>query len=396
MRKAIPVLVALGIAAALAYAFWPKPLPVDIETVSQGPLTVTVDEEGKTRIKERYIVSAPLAGQLRRITLDPGDAIEAGKTLLAVIEPGDPALLDDRAIAEAEARVRANDAAVSQAQTSIQRARVALEYAQSDHKRARVLHERKQVTQEQLENAELLVRTRTEDLKAAEFALQIAQFELEQARAALLRARPNPSASADQSAFEIRAPINGRVLRVFQESAGIVTPGTQLIELGDPRDLEVEIDVLSSDAVKIRPGDRVIFEHWGGEQPLEGKVRLVEPAGFTKVSALGVEEQRVNVMADFVDPYEKREPLGDAFRVEARIVVWQGAGVTIVPASALFRQGDDWVVYRVNDARAHLTKVKIGHANANGAEVLAGLKAGDRVVTHPSDKITDDAKVVQR
>jgi HlyD family secretion protein len=397
MRRLIPVLVAVALVAGIAYAFWPKPIPVDMEKVEQGPLVVTVDEEGKTRIKERYIVSAPLAGQLRRIELDPGDPVAAGKTLLAVIEPTDPALLDERTLAETEARVKAAEANVAQAQTAVDRAKVALEYAQNDYRRTRSLHERKQATQAELEQNELLVRTRTEDLRASEFQLQIAQFELEQARAALLRASPsgNPM-SAEERKIEIRSPIDGKVLRLFQESAAVVAPGTQLLEVGDPRDLEVEVDVLSSDAVKITRGAKVLLEHWGGPKPLEGRVRRVEPAGFTKISALGVEEQRVNVIIDFEGPYEERETLGDAFRVEARIIVWEGENVVKVPAGALFRVDQDWAVFRVNGHRAHLTKIKIGEQNPDAARVIEGLTPGQIVISHPSDKITDGVRVTAR
>lgn len=397
MRRLIPVLVGIVIVAAIVYAFWPKPIPVDIEVVETGPLVVTVEEEGRTRIKEKYIVSAPLGGQLRRIELDPGDAVEAGKTLLAVIEPTDPTLLDERALAEAEARVRAAEANLEQARVSVERARVAVEYAQSDDRRIRQLREKRQATQEQLEQVELVVRTRAEDLRGAEFQAQIAQFELQQARAALTRTGPSEEGSEDlDRQIQIRSPINGKVLRVFQKSAAVVAPGAQLVELGDPRDLEVEVDVLSSDAVKIAGGDRAFLEHWGGPGALQGRVRRVEPAGFTKISALGVEEQRVYVIIDFEEPYENRESLGDAFRVEARIVVWEEPDVVKVPASALFRVGSDWAVFRVNDTKAHLTILRVGQQNPNEAQVLEGLQPGDRVIAHPGDKITDGVHVVER
>ncbi len=412
---------ALLLVAGLTYAFWPRPVPVDLGEVVRGDLEVTVDEEGKTRIKERYTVSAPLAGRLRRIELDPGDEVQAGKTLLAVIEPNDPALLDKRALAEAEARVKAADATLRQAAPRLEAARAGLEHAQNEFRRKRTLRERGGITESELEDAELLVRTRTEDLKAAQFAVQIAQFELEQAQAALVRSRPGAgeidstedgegtgnsddstattsesTASGTVPRIEIRSPIAGRVLHVFQESAGVVTAGTSLIEVGNPEDLEVEIDVLSSDAVAIKPGAQVRLVHWGGEFPLEGRVRLVEPAAFTKVSALGVEEQRVDVVVDFTDPPEKRAALGDGFRVEARIVVWQGKDVVKVPASALFRQGDAWAVFRVVGDRAVLTPIKLAHSNALEGEVLEGLAEHDVVVVHPSDTVVDGVKVTRR
>lgn len=396
MKRALPIAVGLIVVAAIVYALWPKPIPVDFDSVARGPMEVTVDEEGKTRIKERYVVSAPLAGRLRRIALKAGDRVEAGKTVVAVIEPSDPALLDVRSLAETAARVKAAEASARQAAPNLERAKTALEFAQSDHRRVRQLRERGGSTQQEEENVEMLVRTRTEEFKAAQFAEQIANYEFELAKAALVRSKPDGEASSDPTNFEIRSPIDGRVLRVLQESAGVVTPGTELITLGDPRDLEVEIDVLSSDSVAIKPGASVRFEHWGGEQPLLGRVRLIEPAGFTKVSALGVEEQRVWVLADFVDPPAKREALGDGYRVEARIVVWQRDDVLKVPASALFRQGDDWAVFRNVDGRAQLTHVKIGRNNGIEAEVLDGLADGDVVIAHPSDKVVDGIGIRQR
>jgi HlyD family secretion protein len=396
MKKALPITIGLAVVAAIVYALWPKPVPVDFESVARGPMEVTVDEEGKTRIKERYVVSAPLAGRLRRIALKAGDPVEAGKTVVAVIEPSDPALLDARGLAEAVARVKAAEATAAQAVPNLERAKAALEFAQSDHRRVRQLRERGGSTQQDEENAELQVRTHSEELKAAQFAEQIANYELELARAALVRSRTDGDSASEPTNFEIRAPIDGRVLRVREESAGVVTPGTELITLGDPRDLEVEVDVLSSDSVAIKPGAPVRFEHWGGEQPLLGRVRLIEPAGFTKVSALGVEEQRVWVLADFVDPPAKREALGDGYRVEARIIVWHSDDVLKVPASALFRQGDEWAVFRDVDGHARLTGIKIGHNNGIEAEVLDGLAEGDVVIAHPSDKVVDGIRVRQR
>ncbi len=398
MRKIVPFLVGGLILAALVYALWPKPLPVDMAEVTRGPMEVTVDEEGKTRIKERYVVSAPLAGRLRRITLHAGDPVEQGKTLLAVIEPSDPALLDARAGAEALARVRAAEAALAQAAPNRERAQLAMEFAQNEHRRVRQLREKSASSQQELDNSEMLARTRAEELKAAQFAEQIAEYELELAKAALVRSRPGGESDsvADTAKFEIFSPINGRVLRVIQDSAGVVTSGTQLLTLGDPRDLEVEVDVLSSDSVKVKPGALVRFEHWGGDHPLAGRVRLVEPSGFTKVSALGVEEQRVNVVADFADDPDERAALGDGYRVEARIIVWQQPDVLQVPASALFRQDDQWAVFKVAGGRAHLTPVEVGHNNDLAAEVLTGVAPGDIVITHPSDKVVDGVTVRQR
>jgi HlyD family secretion protein len=360
---------------------------VDETAVARGPLRVTVDEDGKTRIKERYVVSAPLAGRLQRIRPRPGDCVRAGKTQLAVLEPSDPPLLDDRARAEAEARVHVAEAGRRQAAPKLERARVAHAQAVSELKRMRRMAVGTEVSMQDLEAGEHKERMAQEDIKAAQFALQIADFELEQAKAVLKRTGPRSPGDMESWRFEITAPVDGRVLRVFQESLTVVTPGQQLLEVGDSADLEVEVDVLSADAVKVAPGAKVFLEHWGGDGPLLGQVRLVEPSGFMKKSSLGVEEQRVNVIIDFLDPPEKRSRLGDAYRVEARIVIWSADDVLKVPAGALFREGDDWAVYVVEDGRAQLRRVQVGRGNGLESEITAGLAEGDVVVLHPGDKV---------
>jgi HlyD family secretion protein len=396
VRKLLSGIVVLAVAAAIVYALLPKPALVDFGYVVSGPMDVTVDEEGKTRIKERYIVSAPLQAQLRRIELKPGDPVEAGKTLLAVLEPCDPALLDHRAKAMAEARVKAAEAAKRQSEANILRTKAALEFAKSEYQRATTLRRSSADTDTSFEQAEMMLRTRTEEHRVAEYAEQIAAFELEQARAALLQVDPMYSAGAASARFEIRSPVAGKVLNVFKESAQTVQPGTALLEVGDPTDLEIVVQALSSDAVAIKPGAKVRLEHWGGEVPLNGIVRRVEPSAFTKISALGVEEQRVNVLIDLVDPPEARPNLGDGFRVEARIVVWQRDQVNKVPISALFRHDNSWAVYRVEGGKIKRRNVKIGRTNAVEAELIEGISLGDAVVVHPSDKLSEDMAVQQR
>jgi HlyD family secretion protein len=383
------ILFALALLGALVYAFLPQPTSVEIAVIRRGPLQVTVDHEGRTRIKERYVVSAPLSGRLLRVELHPGDPIKAHETILASIAPADPALLDPRARAEAEARVKAAEAAQRRAQPDLERARAGDQMARSDLERAQQLRGSGAISNQEFEAAQLKAHTAAEELKSAEFALQIANFELEQARAVL-----NPGEQLDGHArFEIRSPVNGEVLRVFQESESFVQPGTQLVEVGDPRDLEMEIDVLSTDAVKIKPGDKVIVEHWGGPAPLLGRVRVVEPAAFLKVSALGVEEQRVNVIADFVSPPEKRASLGDAYRIEVRIVISEAENGLKVPAAALFREGEHWAVFVAEGSRARLRIVEIGRRNDLEAEVLKGLREGDNVITYPGDRLRDGLRI---
>lgn len=393
LLQLIAVVVVVGL---LGYSFWPRPLEVDAARAVRGSLRVTVDEDGKTRIKERYIVSAPLAGRLQRIALRAGDPVMAGETLLAVIEPSDPDLLNDRSRAEIEARVKAAETTRKQAVPKLEHARIAHELSVKELRRISNMVVGRETTAQDFDSAVHKKRMANEDLKAAQFALQIADYELELARAALTRTRPRSPGDADSWRFEIHAPVRGRVLRVFQESAAIVTPGKQLLEIGDPNDLEIEVDVLSSDAVKIAPAARVILEHWGGEKPLLGQVRLVEPSGFMKRSALGVEEQRVNVIIDFLDPPEKRRRLGDAFRVEARIVIWSANDVLKVPSGSLFRRGEDWAVFAIEEGRAQLRRVEVGRSNALETEITSGLEEGAAVILHPGDKIQPGSRVTPR
>ncbi len=397
-RKLLLVLAVAGIAALLGVGLMPAALDVDVATVTRGSIRVTVDQDGKTRIRERYVVSAPLAGRLLRIELEPGDSVEAGRTTLAVIEPRDPELLDARAIAMAEARVRAAEAALQKAGTVRRQAAANQADAERDLKRERDMAKTQAATISAVEDAELLLRIRGEEVRSARHAEEIAQFELDQARAALIRSRPitngESTGSGDSSwTFGITAPVDGRVLRVFQESTAVVTAGTPLIELGDPSDLEVEIDVLSRDAVRVPTGAAVLLEQWGGEAPLAGRVDRVEPSAFTKVSTLGVEEQRVNVIVRLMDPPTARRQLGDGFRVEARIVVDEADGVVKAPTSALFRSGGEWAVFAVVDGKAEQRAVQLGLQNGLEAEVTEGLAEGDEVVVHPGDDVADGVGV---
>lgn len=386
----------LALVALVVYAFLPKPIAVDIAPVVRGAMRLTIDEDGRTRVKERYVVSAPLAGRLQRITLKAGDEVRTGNTLIAVIEPVDPMLLDERTRAQAEARVKAADSARAQAAAILERARAAHALAKTELERVRQLIADKIATQRELDNATAAERAAAEELKAAQFAAQIAEFELEQAKAVLMTARPRSTQDAENGKFEIHSPVNGRVLRVFQESATVVQPGTPLVAVGDPTDLEVEVDVLSADAVKIPANAKVILEHWGGDRPLTGRVRRVEPAAFTKISALGVEEQRVWVIIDLADPPETRAKLGDGYRLEARVVIWENDNVLKVPSGALFRAGNGWAVFVAQGKRAALRPITIGKNNGLEAEALAGLSEGDRVLVHPSDKVRDGVAITPR
>lgn len=398
LNRAVGALVVVAVIALVAWAFVPRPVPAHLVEATRGPLVVTVDEDGKTRIRERYIVSSPLSGRLLRIGLDPGDPVECNVTEVAVIEPRDPGLLDARARAEARARVQAAEATLARALPTMEGARAEVELAESDYERTHSMHARGAGTERELRGAATLLRVRREAHKAARFAVDIARFELDLARAALVTATgaPDPDGNDQDQPFVIRAPGDGRVLRVLQESATFITSGAPLLEIGDPSDLEIEVDVLSSDAVRIRPGGEVIIERWGGDRPLHGVVRVVEPAAFTRISALGVEEQRVNVIIDFVDPPEQRKGLGDGFRVEAHIVTWQADDVLRVPAGAVFRGGERWSVFRVSDGHAVLTPVTLGGRTGLQVQILDGLGPGDRVIIYPSDQIANGVAVRSR
>ncbi|MDB5388522.1 MAG: yknX 2 [Planctomycetaceae bacterium] len=402
--------VALGVVGAIVYGFLPKPVGADLDRVVRGPLQVTVSEDGKTRVKHRYSISSPLAGQLLRVELEPGDRVEALKTLVARLEPDLPQVLDARVVAQAEAKVRMSELTLQKAALTEQTAQKAMLNAHSHLVRTQHLKERNASAQELLEVAELEDVQRKEEYAASKLAVDIARFELDWAKLALLEVQPKEDEqlgptgvspgerkpSTAKRTFDIFAPISGRVLRRFKESATPITPGTAIIEVGDPKRLELEVDVLSSDAVQIPPQAKVIIQAWGGEQPLHGIVRLVEPAAFTKVSALGVEEQRVYVIVDLIDPFENRETLGDGYRIEAQIILWEGRDVLKVPTSALFRKGPDWAVFRVINGKAQLHLVEIGHRNGLEAEVLKGLNENDTVVIHPSDMIKEGAEIVVR
>lgn len=391
-RKAVPYAVGAGIVLLVIAGLWPKPARVETAAIIRGPLTVSVLEEGKTRIRHRYVISPPVAGFLNRVPHRQGSPITAGKTVLATVEPQPSGFLDPRSRAQAEARLDAAEAARMNRQAQVERANEALELARKDLARADALRRSGAIAQQEWDTADNRVKLLTRELHASEFALRVAEFEISQARAALLEL-DTPSDGKSEP-LQIVAPVDGYVLNVFEESARVVTPGMPIMEVGDPRDLEAEIEMLSSDAVMVRPGAEAIIEHWGGPEPLRGHVTVVEPGGYTKFSALGVEEQRTLVRVDFLDLPEGL--LGDRYRVEARIVTWHGDDVLQVPTGALFRRGGDWMTFTVENGRARERKVVIGHNSGTAAEVLSGLSEGERVILHPPDTIRDGIAVSER
>jgi HlyD family secretion protein len=393
-RKLLPYVAGVGLLIAIVAGLWPKPMRVETATVTRGPLTVSVFEEGKTRIRHRYGISSPVGGFLRRVELRAGAPIQAGKTVLATIEAGPAGFLDPRARAEAEARVQAAEATKMSRQAEVDRATAALDLAQKDLARATGLRQRGLISQQEWDTTDNRVQVLTRELRAAEFARRVAEFEGAQAQATLLQAQsPDPTKSEP---LQLIAPVDGYVLNVFEESARVVTAGALLMEVGDPRDLEAEIELLSSDAVGVTPGADVSLEQWGGDAPLRGRVSVVERGGFTKVSALGVEEQRVKVRVDFLDPLPPGHELGDRYRVEARIVTWHGENILQLPTGALFRRGGDWMTFVVQNGKARQRTVEIVHNNGIMAEVRSGLMEGETVILYPSDTLRDAAAVSAR
>ncbi|HZJ15961.1 MAG TPA: HlyD family efflux transporter periplasmic adaptor subunit [Chthoniobacteraceae bacterium] len=394
LRRLIPYVIAATLAAAIIYGFLPKPVDVETAAVSVGSLTVSVLEEGKTRIRHRYVVSAPVTGFLQRVELRAGAAIEMGKTVLATVQPQPASFLDPRSQAEAEARLKAAEAGVMRAQAELERFQEGLAMAEKERTRAAELKKKGAVSEKEFDLAENQAAMLGRDVRAAEFALRVAEFTRTQAEATLLQTQSPAAAQAEP--LTIVAPVNGFVLNVFEESARIVIPGTPVMEVGDPADLECEIELLSSDAVAVQPGADVSIEQWGGERPLRGKVALIEPGGYTKISALGVEEQRVKVRVNFAEPIPPEHPLGDRYRVEARIITWHSDRVPQIPTGAIFRRGGDWMTFVVESGKARLRKVEIAHNNGVAAEVRAGVTEGQSVVLHPSDSVVDGASVRPR
>ena len=394
-QRVLIIFLALLVVGAIVVAMQPRPVPVDLAEVQRGPLVVTITDDGQTRIRDRYVVSAPLSGRLVRIEFDPGDEVIAQKTLLTSIEPTDPSLLDPRAIAEAEARVRAAEARLSLASPRLASAKVVLDQEETELGRLQQLAKRGAGVPSQLDDQRSVFRQAGHDYAAAQVELEIAGFELDVAKAALTRTGDDANDATSWS-FPVKSPVSGRVLRVFQESSTVVSAGERILEVGDPADLEVVADLLSTDAVRIQAGDRVLLQQWGGKGPLPGRVRLVEPSAFTKISALGIEEQRVNVIIDFVDSPESRPPLGDGYRVEASVVEWESEDVLTVPSGALFRDEERWAVLAMENAQARLTHVELGHRNDDFAEVLGGLDSGDQVILYPGDRVADGTIIERR
>jgi len=395
VRTFLYLSVSLALGAAIYVLMRPQAIAVDLALIERGPLAVGIEEEGRTRVKEVYILSAPVDGRLLRIAGHAGDWIRKNQTILASIQPTDPGFLDVRERSEVEARVSSAEAARQLARAEVSGARAELDFAEEELVRARKLAKGGHLSQSGLDRAVLLAKKRRAALDTANAALKVKTFELQRTRAMLIEPGA-PDAGGNNCCVVVRAPVSGSILRILQESEKVVAAGTPLVEIGDPADLEVVTDLLSSDAVRVSPGDRVVFNDWGGPKTLQGRVRRVEPFGYTKVSALGIEEQRVNVMIDLTSPRQDWRALGHGFRLDTRIIVWSDDNVLKTPIGALFRDGGQWAVFVDDGGVAALRRIRIGHIGSREAEVLNGLAAGDRVILHPSDRVESGTEIIQR
>ncbi|PCJ32876.1 MAG: efflux transporter periplasmic adaptor subunit [Alphaproteobacteria bacterium] len=388
--------------ALLVYAFIPEAEKVDLQGVKRGDLLITLEGEGKTRIRDIYVVSAPIEGRVMRIESEPGDRVIAGETIIANMTPADPRFLDKRSETQARADVQGAVAAKGLAASKVDRARAELEFSVAEYNRSEELFKNGNISIARLEQAELQLKMRTAEVATAQADLKVMESRLIAAEARLVQ--PGEMGAGERGDDDIKgrcvvcvhAPVDGIMLRILHKSEGVVPMGTPLVEVGNPQDLEIVIEMLSRNAVKVRPGNIALIKRWGGTEDIRAQVRIVEPSGYTKISALGVEEQRVNVILDFIDPIEKWQMLGNAFRVEAAIIVDKAVDVLYIPISALFRENEIWATFVVRKGRAELHPVTIGRKNDRDAEILGGLEASDKVIIHPGNNVADGIRVVAR
>lgn len=379
-----------GLVAAFALALRPNPVAVDLGTASRGPLRVTLDGEGETRVRQRFVISAPFAGRILRIDLEPGTPVAAGQSIVT-LRPASPDLLDARRSEGAVAQVAAAEAALGRARARREQAKAEFRFVQSDLARSEALGEQGILSRQAIESARMAADSKAEALAALEFEVKTAAQDLAAARASRL----GPAVEG-AGTFAVHSPAAGVVLRRLRESESVVAAGEPLLEVGDAQDLEVIADLLSSDAAQLRPGQAVEIEHWGGDSTLHGRVERIEPAGFTKISALGVEEKRVWVVVALTDPPARRQGLGDGYRVELKVVLWQGDGVLQVPASSLFRDGEGWVLFTLEGGKARRRRVEVGRQNGLQAEIRSGIPEGARVILHPGAEVKDGVAAEER
>ena len=382
--------------ALLVFAFIPEKIQVDLISVEKGNLTVSVEGEGKTRIHDIYTIYTPIEGRVTRIESNAGDSVIAGKTIIANMYPANPAFLDKRSEIQAKADINGAEAALELASSRVRQAQAQLKFDQSEYKRAQELFKNNMISIAELERVEIQLTMQKAEKDTSLANRTLMESRLKVAQAELLQPDITSDIESETCQICIYSPVDGHVLRILHKSESIIPAGTALVEIGDPKDLEVNIEMLSTNAVKVKVGDKAFIKRWGGIENLTARVKVIEPSGFTKISALGVEEQRVNVILSLTEPYEKWQSLGDAFRVEAEIIIEDIKNINKVPLSALFRQNSKWSVLKVIDGEVFLQAVMVGKRNNLFAEITQGLKIGEQVITHPNNNIEVGMSVIQR
>ena len=390
-KKLLLLSLAAALVTVLALALAPSPVPVSATTVQHGHFAEHVEDEGRTRLRDPHTVSAPISGFLHRVRLEPGDPVAAGDPVFTLEALPAPAL-DARAREQAREAISAARARLEAAEAELETRQVQRRLAEDEYQRAQRLYEENAISTEERDRRRGQRDTARAAERAASHAVEVARFELEAARAVIAVA-DGERAPGDQPTLDVRAPIGGTVIHRHRCCEGPVQAGEPILEIGDLADLEVQIDLLSMDAVRVRPGMRVVLERWGDPEPLESRVRRVEPAGFQRISALGVEEQRVPVRLEITTPRAVWRHLGHGYRVEARFILWEGDDITQIPTSALFRHDGDWAVFVVEDDRARLREVSIGRRSGLWTQITEGLHAGDVIITHPGDRIEEGTRV---
>jgi HlyD family secretion protein len=393
-RKLFVIIIILVAFLATLYGFIPKAVDVDLVNISRGPLQVTIEEEGRTRLKERFLISAPISGYMRRIVAKVGDPVQKGQSVV-VLEPLRSQSLDPRSRAEAEAAVSAAKAALNAAQEKERAAAADADYIGKRSERVSKLYSKGYAAKDQFDQTESELNKSRAVRDSAKAAVDVSRFEFDRARATLQNFNP-VKRTANNSTVYISSPVSGNIFKIYRESESAVNAGEPLMDIGNAENLEILVEVLSSDAVKIKKGTPVFFKRWGGDEPLLGIVRVVEPAGFTKISSLGVEEQRVLIIADITSPPEMWRVLGDGYRLEAHFVIWEGKDVLQVPASSLFRSGEKWAVFVNDNGRARERVVEVGQRNGLRAEIISGIKVNEKVIAHPDDSISDGTRIKSR
>jgi len=388
------VITTLIVAVLIIWGFWPKPLLVETTQVKMASLAVTIEEDGRTRVIDRYQITSPVSGVTCSMHLKVGDTVSQGQKLLGITPLASP-VLDSRSQAQAKAQVLVAKSALKATQEQAKAANAAAKLAEDEYQRYLPLLQKGLISQDNLDKAKTTALTAAANKRTAAFQVDVAQHELEAALTTLNYAS-SPTDKLENQPIAINSPIDGKILKVERKCEGPVMTGEALLEVGNPQALEVEVDVLSADAVRIKPGMKVLFDRWGGDKPLEGTARLIEPVGFTKISALGVEEQRVWIISEFSSPIEQWKSLGDGYRVEAKFILWQQDDVLQIPSSALFRYQDGWAVFAIENNQAKRKIVEVGQRNGLTVQILAGLVEDEKIINHPSDAVEHGVTVEER